>query len=414
MVRPLGSDGRRRLFFIITILLMMISISLHLINSTKSFNHNLVEKNDNNKATAGICVIAGSDEGPYIDEWLEYHIALGFNQIYLYDNTDNHMFGNWTTNREKVTIMHRPGFGMQIRVYNECAKQAIEDGHKWAAFIDVDEFIVLKKHRHIVQFLTEYCDSGAIILSWLIFGNSNHTEYEPIPVTKRFQYYVPDDEVNHFVNSIVRLEDFKSISVPHWAFLRNHTTSRTTGGLVFTYPLLKPIHLWKEEERQSDVAVVHHYTYKSKNEYVKKIARGRSDGPWFDKCQCRQNGEEACRKCYEALVKKATEDAMNRPIPAGTVYDDSAWLFLKKNVPKYRAYDMDNRPTLLEVMKIPLFICAAITSFMTILIQREKIRMYSNYILPGILVICIPVIFLKAGIFIGEKISTWIMILSER
>jgi len=411
MVRPLGSDGRRRLFFIITILL--ISITLHFINSTKSFNHNLVEKNDN-KATAGICVIVGSDEGPYIDEWLEYNIALGFNQIYLYDNTDNHMFGNWTTNREKVTIMHRPGFGMQIRVYNECAKQAIEDGHIWAAFIDVDEFIVLKKHRHIVQFLTEYCDSGAIILSWLIFGNSNHTEYEPIPVTKRFQYYVPDDEVNHFVNSIVRLEDFKSIRVPHWAFLRNHTTSRTTGGLVFTYPLLKPIHLWKEEERQSDVAVVHHYTYKSKNEYVKKRARGRSDGPWFDKCQCRQNGEEACRKCYEALVKKATEDAMNRPIPAGTVYDDSAWLFLKKNVPKYRAYDIDDRPTLLEVMKVPLFMCAAITSFMTILIQREKIRMYSNYILPGILVICIPVIFLKAGIFIGEKISTWIMILSER
>ena len=45
--------------------------------------------------------------------------------------------------------------------------------------------------------------------------------------------------------------------------------------------------------------------------------------------------KEACHKCYEALVKNATENAMNNPIPAGAVYDDSAWLFLKKNVPKY-------------------------------------------------------------------------------
>ena len=169
------------------------------------------------------------------------------------------------------------------------------------------------------------------------------------------------------------------------------------------------MHLYKDEERQSDVAVIHHYRYKSRNEFVKKRARGRAAGPWHDKCQCRQNGkEEACRKCYEALVKKATEDAMNHPTPVGTVYDDSAWLFLKKNVAKYRAYDMDDRPTLLEVMKVPLLICAAIASFMIMLIQREKIRMYSNYILPGILVICIPVIFLKVGISIGEKIAMWL------
>ena len=321
--------GRRRLFFIITILLTSICLLLHLINSTKSFNH--FEK-DYNKETAALCVIVGSDEGPYIDEWLEYHIALGFDEIYVYDNTDNHMFGNWTTNYEKVSIMHHPGLSMQIRVYNKCAKQAIEDGHKWAAFIDLDEFIVLKKHRNIVDFLTEYCDSGAIVLSWIIFGSGNHTEYEPIPVTKRFQYYAPDDKANHFVKSIVRLEDLISVGTPHWVNVRNETTSRTTGGLVFTYPRLKPIHLWKEEERQSDVAVIHHYRYKSMQEYVKKRARGWSVDT---KCQCRQNGEEACRECYESLVKNATENAMNNPIPSGTVYDDSAWLFLKKNVPKY-------------------------------------------------------------------------------
>ena len=48
----------------------------------------------------------------------------------------------------------------------------------WAAFIDIDEFLVMRKHRHVADFLEEYCEAGAVLLSWLVFGTSNNTEYE--------------------------------------------------------------------------------------------------------------------------------------------------------------------------------------------------------------------------------------------
>lgn len=67
---------------------------------------------DQNDRTAAICAIVGLDEGAYIDEWLEYHIALGFDTIYLNDNTNNFMFQNWTMSSSKskgrIQVQHTP------------------------------------------------------------------------------------------------------------------------------------------------------------------------------------------------------------------------------------------------------------------------------------------------------------------
>ena len=42
--------------------------------------------------------------------------------------------------------------------------------------IDIDEFLVMRKHRHVADFLEEYCEAGAVLLSWLVFGTSTTTQ----------------------------------------------------------------------------------------------------------------------------------------------------------------------------------------------------------------------------------------------
>jgi hypothetical protein len=44
---------------------------------------------------AVICAIA-LDEELYIDEWIRYHLLLGFNHIYVYDNSENNVLKRQT------------------------------------------------------------------------------------------------------------------------------------------------------------------------------------------------------------------------------------------------------------------------------------------------------------------------------
>ena len=56
--------------------------------------------------TSAICAIALQEER-YIDEWIRYHLSLGFHNIYVYDNSDDHSLKNKQSDR--VTIIHFPG-----------------------------------------------------------------------------------------------------------------------------------------------------------------------------------------------------------------------------------------------------------------------------------------------------------------
>ena len=51
---------------------------------------------------AVVCSIQ-TKEDAYIDEWVDYHLAIGFEMIYIYDNTDNFDLRNW--GRQRFWIM---------------------------------------------------------------------------------------------------------------------------------------------------------------------------------------------------------------------------------------------------------------------------------------------------------------------
>ena len=85
--------------------------------------------------TAVVCSIQ-KQEDAYIDEWVDYHLAIGFKMIYIYDNTDNYDLRNWGNQRfsDNVRVKHFPGFRKQLLAYMDCAKRAEKNGATWAAF----------------------------------------------------------------------------------------------------------------------------------------------------------------------------------------------------------------------------------------------------------------------------------------
>ena len=73
-------------------------------------------RSNKQKLDAVICVIALHEE-LYIDEWIQYHLALGFSHIYIYDNSDTNTLA--TKQSDRVIVRHFPGKQKQFEAYNQ-------------------------------------------------------------------------------------------------------------------------------------------------------------------------------------------------------------------------------------------------------------------------------------------------------
>jgi hypothetical protein len=174
-------------------------------------------------------------------------------------------------NTSLIKVYHIPGMTVQLQAYFNCAKMSSLDNITWIFFTDIDEFLVLKKHKFVTDFLEQHCLEGSLSLNWRIFGTSGKKVYEPKPVLKRFQYRLEDDDdANRFVKTFVRVKDMKLrrrfFIHPHYFILQRKKKQRDTNGVAFT----GSIHIGP-----GDVALIYHYRFKSYEEYYKiKLSRG--------------------------------------------------------------------------------------------------------------------------------------------
>ena len=281
--------------------------------------------------TIAICAIQKGSLS-FIDEWIDYNLAIGFDKIYLYDNSPDFELQEWhkEKNYTQVDITHFPGKVKQLPAYDDCIeriKGEVEGNkpkHKWIAFIDLDEFIVLKKHETILQLLQEKCDSerrGGLALNWYLFGYNNQTKYRPLPLTKRFQMRA--NETDDHVKVILRTDQIGnggSFKNPHSYRYKNWSLTFDTSG---KWLIRKD---WININGPSDVAVIHHYQTKSLEEFMSRCKRGRADIQQVDA------DEEACKSEEEILEQWKNETQ---------VFDGSAWQILKTRVPKYRIFYED-------------------------------------------------------------------------
>ena len=86
------------------------------------------------------------NEGAYLKEWLDYHLAAGVDHFYLYDNEspDNQAeVAEPYIAAGLVDYISAPGKLMQLVVYNDAVKRfRFQSRHM--ALIDIDEFIFPK------------------------------------------------------------------------------------------------------------------------------------------------------------------------------------------------------------------------------------------------------------------------------
>lgn len=147
-----------------------------------------------------ICAIA-KNENDYINDWCKWHLELGFDKIYLFDNNDpsTEFVGNFIDNKIKSNVVIIP-----VNHFKQFQKQAYNDFYKnfgvdfdWSAFIDIDEFIVInEKYKSIKDCLDKFKKSEMIRLNWQIYGDDGNLNGDiSIPIYERIK-----NKLNHKFN----------------------------------------------------------------------------------------------------------------------------------------------------------------------------------------------------------------------
>lgn len=125
------------------------------------------------------------NEDFYIEEWIDYHLKLGFDDIHIYQNNwrfgkkiliDNVYFHEWDGS---TAINEKPLWerNIQAKCYSTFSKDYVNE-YEWAAFFDVDEFLVLNKHKNVKDFIDNYKNNDCVIINWAMFGDNNLKDFD--------------------------------------------------------------------------------------------------------------------------------------------------------------------------------------------------------------------------------------------
>ena len=216
----------------------------------------------NNKIALFACA---KNEQDYIYEWIYYHLKIGFDHIYICDTSDDNNMKSYTFNTDsRITLLSEPlngkHFGpLQPIFQTKYNNKIFKSEYKWCAFIDVDEFIVPKKHSNIKDLLNSInFDIGSLGINWILFGNNNRENKEKIPVIKRFTRC--KNIYDRHVKSIVNTNSVHYFNNPHFAFISEGNQVNEKGKQYNQGP-------WQENS-SVDLIQINHYMVKSTEEYL--------------------------------------------------------------------------------------------------------------------------------------------------
>lgn len=216
------------------------------------------------------------NEGDYIKEWIEYHKIVGIERFYFYDNESNDNTKEILRpyiNDGTVVYHYVVGSVMQMPVYHDAVLRYAYQTY-WLALIDLDEFIVPKVKESVVDFLKDYEAYPGVVMSWVRF-DSNGYEKKPSAhgglVTANYTRVKAGYDQwfgNKTIKSIVRPSFVAKFINPHQAIYK--------GGLAPVAENFKPV-FGPYTDCSVNKIQLNHYQCKSREEYIKKIERGRAD-----------------------------------------------------------------------------------------------------------------------------------------
>jgi hypothetical protein len=210
-------------------------------------------------------------EHDYIEEFVKYHLALGFDMIYIYDNEDQPTYAKLLEKYSNyIKVIHFKGSYMQYPAIEHFVKNFMHKNNiTHVANIDIDEFIVLKSHPNIKDFISEYIvgNCAGIGMNWRFFGSSNHTEKTNEPQTIKFT--MCQENGNPHIKTLFNVKYFEKYNTMHDIIPKINYHIKTTNGHIIEGPFNNNIDL--------SIIQLNHYKTKTLPEFQYIRTRGQAD-----------------------------------------------------------------------------------------------------------------------------------------
>lgn len=132
------------------------------------------------KYNLSLCAIF-KNESVSLKEWIEYHLLIGVEHFYLYNNLSNDNYLEIIEPYVKSGLVDLIDWPVpppsQFPAYEDCFKKYRSDS-QWIAFIDLDEFICPIKEVSLNTWLEKYVKYPSIVVYWKMFGTSGLIEHD--------------------------------------------------------------------------------------------------------------------------------------------------------------------------------------------------------------------------------------------
>lgn len=226
------------------------------------------------------------DEGPYLEEWLDFHREQGVDTFYMFDNESSDDTQAILLRQADVVYHRWLGKGVQLAANQHAL---VYYSYDWMAFIDADEFLYSPLGAKLpdVLKLFEQPTIGAVVVHWMLYGATENADVT-IPVTERCT--MRDQRPSRYVKTICRSSGHSSPFNSH-RFLHssgyysvNEKGQRIECNEMSDYPT-------------TDLLRINHYAIKSEPEFQKKFTRRRA-----------RLGDPNCEERYRAMHDKRIID----------------------------------------------------------------------------------------------------------
>ena len=219
-------------------------------------------------------VAIAKDEDFYLQEWIDYHLKLGFDDIHIFQNNwrfenvienekvhfhiyDGKSFTNYTESNEPLWVKN-----IQTKCYVDFAKKYYTE-YEWAAFFDVDEFLVLKKTKDVKEFIKDYDNHNCLVINWAMFGDNGIKEFDKENTSTLRRFTKRQSSLHPQFKSICKLSpEMKHNN--HWNAETWVDPNLNSGDSAFNY------------NASDDIAQLNHYYIRTYPEFLSKVERGNA------------------------------------------------------------------------------------------------------------------------------------------